>query len=378
MRHSRGFTLVELMTAMAVYGIFLAMLSGAFYALLTFGSRSQKVLVAREHGRRVIEYVDSRIRNAGLGLHALKTSKEVRDAMKTLTWNVSPKGAGPFYPSNNMRLPIAISSKYSSFFNKNEHFNIAPQNISDDIQSGNILTLLYADRETDDGDKYKGAVSLIIVPQNASGDVESRDVKTNDTVTVKFLVRNSLNQYEKTFGKNVKNDLDIDIRNWAVLRGSGVPVKVTKSSEHKYKLNLETIFDSSVPLSSFNLYAGDELLYLRCERIFAEDPRDSDKKVGEAVRNLKVQKLEGTSWGQVNPTETGILEIYAELNTRTNIFTLWVLSTGGKDSIVHERSTLKDWPRTARWQDNYEYETLYVSKASWKIHNVCEGFDWSK
>lgn len=370
MRHSRGFTLVELMTAMAVYGIFLAMLSGAFYALLTFGSRSQKVLVARERGRRVIEYVDSRIRNAGLGLHALKSSEEVRNALKFLT-NSSGK---PLYNSKEaLKLPVAVTFYDDNNIRDHVAQRAESQKKPDDenILIGNILTLLYAERESNPN------INLVIYPVSKDNNkiaVQSDDVTTSGT-SFKFLKFDEPSQYDVSkleYKKSSENN-NININNWVVLRGSGVPFY---TEPHRfgtydiYGVKLKTAKGTE------KVYAGDELLYLRCESIFAEDPRDSDKKVGEAVRNLKVQKLEGTSWGQVNPIETGILEIYAELNTRTNIFTLWVLSTGGKDSIVHERSTLKDWPRTARWQDNYEYETLYVSKASWKLNNIYEHFNW--
>ena len=375
MRHSRGFTLVELMTAMAVYGIFLAMLSGAFYALLTFGSRSQKVLVAREHGRRVIEYVDSRIRNAGLGLHALKSSEAVRNALKPLTSN---NPGMPFYNSKALNLPVAIAYYDHDDITDNVAQKAKKSKKPDDenIFIGNILTLLYAERESNPN------INLVIYPVSKDNNkiaVQSDDVTTIGTI-FKFLKFDKPSQYELSkleYKKSNEDENKNNINNWVVLRGSGVPFY---TEPHRfgtydiYGVKLKTAKGTE------KVYAGDELLYLRCESIFAENPRDNDKKVGEAVRNLKVQKLEGTSWGSVNPTETGILEIYAELNTRTNIFTLWVLSTGGKDSIVHERPS--DWPVTARptdWNSKnnfYKYETLYVSKASWKLNNIYEHFNW--
>lgn len=379
MRHSRGFTLVEVMTAMAVYGIFLSMLGATFYALLTFGTRSQQVLVAREHGRRVIEYVDRRIRSAGLGLHELKSSEEVRGAMNRLTTDKETPN-GPLYQSNPLRLPVAVLWNDKDSL-ENSDFNVKPK-ISNDIQCGNILTILYAERETTTWETVGGkdyAVSLTIIPYITSGDdtikLNTLSVSKDEKISLIFLAHNDyFNQYDKTFARSERAASSVawDIKNWAVLRASGIPVRVIKDKDNNDKVYIQSSFHSDHPIKEFDICAGDELLYLNCERIFAE--KDNEDR----FRNLKVQKL-SNKWGDQDPLESGILEIYAELDIRTNILTLWVLSTGGKDTVIHERSTLKDWPSTARWQDDkYKYDVLYVSRASWKLNNLCEGFDWSK
>lgn len=387
MKSSKGFTLVEIMTAMAVYGIFLSMLAGAFYALLTFGNRSQQVLIAREHGQRVINYVDGKIRNAGLGLHALQSSEEIRKALDPLT-----KSGGSLHNSKEeLKLPVAVTYKYQDTMGDDacktsdvkKKYDVLDTSIREEkdknIFIGNILTLLYAERENNNGDEIEGAVSLIIVP---SGDLTSQEIKNQKKETVKLLARN-LDQYDETFKKRKPINDDKDINNWAVLRGSGVPVRVKDNTKNDL-IDIQSIFNTNLRLKSFDIYAGDELLYLECETLFAEDPRTEDRNKGETVRNLKVQKPSGTSWGKVNPFESGILEIYAELDTnkiegtdkKKNILTLWVLSTGGRDTVIHEQP--KDWPSTARWQDNkYKYEILYVSKASWKLNNLAENFTWN-
>ena len=238
----------------------------------------------------------------------------------------------------------------------------------ENIFIGNILTILYAEREEDSN------INLVITPLSSDNKTptQSSDV-TTDGAIFKFLKFDEPSQYGESKLENNKSS----INNWVVLRGSGIPFytephQFTNALGHKidtYGVKLKTAQGTE------KVYAGDELLYLRCERIFAEDPASTDD---DTARNLKVQKLNGTYWGDQDPFESGILEIYAELDIRTNILTLWVLSTGGKDTVIHERSTLKDWPSTARWQDKYQYDVLYVSRASWKLNNLCEGFDWSK
>ena len=132
--------------------------------------------------------------------------------------------------------------------------------------------------------------------------------------------------------------------------------------------DLELKFANNTNLPTIEI---DELLRLKCERIFAEDDTSDN------ARNFKVQKLSDgtlTDWGEKNSFETGILEIYAELDTDTSVLDFYVLSTGGRDRLTHDRPD--EWPSTARWKDDYKNQVLYVSRASWKLNNLKENFDW--
>ena len=126
------------------------------------------------------------------------------------------------------------------------------------------------------------------------------------------------------------------------------------------------------------------MLYLKSVRVYAAEPSDYDKNHGQQERNLKVQKLDGEAWSNSEPYQQGILEIYAELDAREdekgrpkNILSVWVLSSGGKDNMTHERPAYSDWPETARWEDDYKYYVTYVSKGTWKLNNLPEDFTWN-
>ncbi len=505
-RRSRGFTLTELLTALVIHSFFILMLGGIFYTLISFGSRSQMTMTARERGQRVINYIDSRVRRAGLGMWKLEKSSEIRGALAPLTeGNVAKKG----FNNNDktvITLPVIVTYDDQDEIATDGLYNDKIKS-EDNIVRGNVLTLLYAERETDKifiikngGYAKMPSETLTTLPDNAKklkgifqtiqnaiyeyyasilSDKPIETIQSDEKQTIiqetfdefwkKFLttgitsaskkfdinVYNSIpnNQYEallKSFfnmygvledlnssddgqsnalksmfkdlityinthdetnifipqitsilkpystfdpefshiflteeyndsgkvkkykeypgsqfeeaAKNDKGQTD-DLRSYAVLRGTGSPVIVNKTS-----LNL---------ISCDPVLSGDELLYLKSVRVFAMNPTDYDKKHGQQLRNLKVQKLDGKDWGDVNPYQQGILEIYAELNTTESILTVWVLSTGGRDNMTHEKPA--DWP--GRWREegdnnDYKYFVTYVSKGTWKLNNLPENFTW--
>ena len=125
-KNSKGFMLVEVLTGMILQAGLVLMLCGAFYVLLEFGNNTQKILTARERGRRVIEYIDSRVRHAGLGLRKCRSSEEIRNALQRIT------------PLRNLKLPVAITDHELNRYSENK------------ITRGNFLTLLYAQREVNE------------------------------------------------------------------------------------------------------------------------------------------------------------------------------------------------------------------------------------
>ena len=62
----RGYILAEVLISMLLRASFIAVLCGAFYLVASFESDIHLKLVARERGQRIINYLDARIRNAGL------------------------------------------------------------------------------------------------------------------------------------------------------------------------------------------------------------------------------------------------------------------------------------------------------------------------
>ncbi|MBQ9418745.1 MAG: hypothetical protein IJU31_00030, partial [Synergistaceae bacterium] len=210
-----------------------------------------------------------------------------------------------------------------------------------------------------------------MMPQNYSNTEDKiKDIAKNDHVA-EYVSGYALSYafmtgYEYSYYDFVSNSKDI--RAWVVSSGTGALIATSEDKVSKNKKRIDLFSqkdDAKVP-------DGDELLRLKCERIFVEPPSDGDIKNGQHYRNLKVQKLLKSAWEASQPFELGILEIYMEMNEDKNIFTLWVLSTGGRDTLARTRPN--DWPEHARWDnDSYKNEVLYVSKASWKLRN----FKWS-
>ena len=136
-----------------------------------------------------------------------------------------------------------------------------------------------------------------------------------------------------------------------------------------------------------------ELLYLRRQTMFVRlHPDDNDRQ----FTYLELSS-DGTSWSNYKYQEKGILEIYMTLDTTTNIFTLYVLASGG-DNPSGDTKRPEAWPNKANprpdgkddddeitdeeaakaW-DSSEYcnHVVYVARKSWKLNNIPEGFRWN-
>ncbi|MBQ7068815.1 MAG: hypothetical protein IJM82_06590, partial [Synergistaceae bacterium] len=187
------------------------------------------------------------------------------------------------------------------------------------------------------------------------------------------------------------------IENWTVLTAAGIPLIITaekavslkNSSTDVYAVSLKNISPNNVIVN-----AGDEMLYLKCERMFAKYINDQTW-----VRDFVFQEIADNSeeWGAQRPYQDGILAMYFEIDTDTNTLDFWVLTTGGQDGKIHDVPA--SWPEKGKeiqfgsggtkWNNmctNYfKYHVMYVSYASWKLENIYyEGtkqeqrFNWNK
>ena len=171
LRARKGFTLTELLTSMIIQSMFVITLCGAFYLLLSFGTRTQAIFTARERGQRVITFVENRVRNAGLGLHELKKVTDVQKAMKPLTDNGKPLyNSRKIDTITGLRLPVAISysDQWPRVYTSKTTNNIVTSNPykTEDNETkqkimwhGNILTVLYPQREDSNN------VNLVVVTE---------------------------------------------------------------------------------------------------------------------------------------------------------------------------------------------------------------------
>ena len=375
MKRSKGFILAEILTGLLLQALFILVLCGAFYLLVSFGSGTQQILTARERGQRVISYVDSRIRNAGLGLSKLKKSSEYRTAFNSLI-NEGNKPLALNNDSKKLRLPVALTFRDKDDLTDDEMKAAEPNKTlptNSNVLYGNILTLIYAQRE-----EPTSQSNLVIVP--VSNDnihlVSSGDISQNSSRYCLFIDYEQNHYNFENSGTNPKRN----INNWTVLTGTGIPLHTGTIDSQKRFIDMDSQDINGYYMRLTNdyslaakIHAGDELLHLKAERMFV-CPDDN----GE--RNFKFQELTN-DWGEREPHQKDILEIYMELDKSTNIFTLYVLASGGTDGRTHERPS--SWPKYARpsasnWnKSDYRYHVMYVSKASWKLHNIPDGFTWN-
>ena len=149
----------------------------------------------------------------------------------------------------------------------------------------------------------------------------------------------------------------------------------------KGEVTIRTYLASAVEVAD-----GSELIPLKCMQMFVHTYEDRRQfAFSEPIETAATKKL---IWGSDHNQEEGILEIYMTLDTTTNIFTLYVLASGGYDEGVRNPRP-ESWPKeanpkgdtdeaakTAWLGHDYSHHIVYVSRASWKLNNL-EGFSWN-
>lgn len=334
MKHSRAFILVETLTGIALQAGFLLILCTSFYLVLSFYTRIQQTLTARERGQRVVAYFDARMRNAGLGFWGCGTSYDVRKALWPLTNPASP----PDRPLKNPNLALPVAITYTDDDNTpnliNAEYKTKINTNGNKIYYGNILTLLYSERNIASG------TNLYMISMT------SNDITEYPNYKLKFL-----NKDIKLSDTEIAKKSILKENPYAVAQSIGTPFRVVNNKKEQISL-------LSIDIPAENV--ADELHYLRCKMLFVE---------GEGLsRNFKYQDL-NSNWSSKYPHEKGILEIYMELDTETKTFDLYVLSTGGIDNSA-KRKKPANWPDNARWKNEYLQHALYISRASWKLYNL--------
>ena len=151
--------------------------------------------------------------------------------------------------------------------------------------------------------------------------------------------------------------------------------------------------------SSVNIPHASELIPLKCMKMFVHDNNDVEGGQLAFRETIPTSYNNDLAWYDTYNQEKNILEIYMELDTSTNIFTLYVLATGGYDaSVSNPRPSA--WPNNAKprpkdkdYEDkidkitdddakkawlahDYSHHIVYVSRASWKLDNIPPNFSW--
>lgn len=354
MKRSKGFLLTEIIMSIALQAGFILTLCVSFYTMISFYTRTQQLLSAREKGERVISYIDSRIVHAGLGLSKCTTPLSIRNALQNITE----------LNSDDIILPVSITSNKGTNKNLNKNGKIT-------TYTGNILTLLYARKELDSDRDF-----IVLTDSTLPEAIEPGEAKKFSTFISNVNARRNeyeLSQFTKLESFMVNENKNI--KACGVLVGSGVPLLLSKSNPYNRTGKFFNITAPRITPSnkSVDIYPGDEFLYLDCEKMFVA-------KDSTGAKNFSFQTL-SDEWSRAYYYEKDILEIYMELGTEENdnenqrIFTLYVLASGGYDSSMnHEKPAA--WPENANWEEDYRHNMLYVSRKSWRLKNL-ESFHWN-
>ena len=332
-----------------------------------------QVLTARNRAVRVIQFVDDKVRHTGLGLWQCEGANDIRSHLNTI-----PMLHGDAQYAYN--LPVSIIENDGTMAE-----TLIPTKDTDTNtqKEGNVLTLLYAERETNKvtvGGEEREFV-LTFVKKNALS-LASDKKSANITVTV-LEDDNKSNFTSSTKGVSFFRLLDsskkgnYNLKRWGVAEAIGLPFFV-KSINYP---NMEILFYDDVSLPEIAIPDGSEALYLRCLQMYVRSDGDDRQFVWRELTE------DGNAWMEVGEEDYGlqednILEIYAKLDTSTNILTLHVLASGGKNTDS-DTPRPDAWPKEAepkggsdedakeKWlESDYKDHVVYVARKSWKLNNL--------
>ena len=372
MKRSRAFVLVELLTTMLLQAGFILVMCVSFYMLASFYTKTQQLLTAKDHADRVILFFEDKIIHAGLGLWRCANSGVVRARFDKFN-EIRSKTA------NNAKyiLPIAVRTRQNQ--DEDTGSTYRPDSVANGgVYAGNMLVFLYAERDISSG---SGGTNLII---SADTEWSNKDAQTiiNTFQLIDTDPDNNLNNSD--FDRDNTNNTNI--KRYAVMETAGVPIYLENIDTTNHRITCK-VFGTSAYKPEKNIALTGELMYLKCMRLFTRGNLNKNQERQFAFRELKT---DGTGWENTYNQEEGVLEIHMELDTNTNIFTLWVMGTGGVDYTINT-SRPATWPEDAHptpseWNsddsDNlyrlYKHSVVYVSRASWKLNNIPAGFDWTK
>lgn len=365
MRRSKAFTLTEILMTIMLQAGFILVLCMSFYLFLDFYTRTQQVLTARNHAQRVIQFMDDKIRHAGLGLWQCDGSLAIRDRLNSIEQlNLESKYDG----LRGYKLPVSLQREEEYSINKK------PALKTSEFYKGDIVLLLYAQRDSESIFLTKDAVTI-----DGTGYIPYPSDLTSGLSN--FVLYKDLTGATSNEG---------NIESYALSEAVGVPMHLARYDTTN-GLPVKTGVKVDIP-------AASEFMYMKCIQMFVHDPEDDNGRQF-AFRELKSnsENTKKTTWGDVYNQEIGILEIYMTLDTDTNIFTLYVLASGGEDPSTSnprpeawpnkanprpdgkdDDDEISDEEAEAAWQaSDYCHHTVYVARKSWKLNNIPKGFTWN-
>ena len=381
MRRSKAFVLSEVLMTILLQAGLILVLCMSFYLFLDFYTRTQQILTARNHAERVIQFMDDKIRNAGLGLWRCENPEDIRD-----NFGYIPMLYENGRPSRAYCLPVSIT--WNDGIMDGKLTDVPLKSVSQ--KEGDVLTLLYAQRDLSSNSSDGKNKEIIMTTSQAAKFTANAWDNTKLTANIKPVDFTKANMDHIRLKSLFDFDgSDTTIEKYAVMEALGLPLYLSDLSGSNITVRISSTSDISS--KTITIPAASELMYLKCMQMFVHL---HDGRRQFAFRELKSS---GAAWNDTYNQEIGILDIYMKLDTTTNIFTLYVLASGG-DNPSGDTKRPEAWPNKANprpdgkddddeitdeeaakaW-DSSEYcnHVVYVARKSWKLNNIPEGFSWN-
>ena len=315
----KGFSLVEVLVAMAVGAILGTVLLAAGRWLYLTSERVSRILLARERGERVLSFLEPRVLHAGLGLASCRSDGALRRAFGHGFSNAPLIARWP----DRLR-PLQIYKEPSGSW---------PDQAEDEggVYCGSGICLLYA---VPSGIllEPRGGKAVVLNP----GDILRCSV-----------VSGSLEHSVSVAG------LPRDLRSWYSLPLTGYPFYWEGGTASAPVLRLAAGVPGPVEIPPL-----DELLLLRCERFRVMNETLYFQELRDGWYPLGFQ-----------PREDGVLSLWFEWRPSLKCLDVWVLTTGGA-ALFPFTSKPSSWPAEAPWKAAFEHQTLQVVRASWRAENL--------
>lgn len=315
----RGFTLVEVLTALIVGAILGAALLEAWRWLSHSSERVSRTLLARDRGERVLSFLEPRVLHAGLGLSSCRADGVLRRA-----FGYGSPGAPMIASWPDHVRPLQIYKEFSGSWPD-------PAVNEGGVYRGGSLCLLYA------------VPSGVILKNEGGGSVTLEPgERLRGTV-----VSGSLSGAVSVAG------LFHDLRSWFSLPLTGYPLFWEGGTPSKPVLKLADGVVGPVVAPPVN-----ELYLLRGERFFVMNG------------TLYFQELRGSWYPPLfQPRENGVLALWCEWRPALRTLDLWVLASGGP-AVFAPSARPSSWPVEAPWKKAFEEHEVFVSRGSWRAENL--------
>ncbi len=336
-RHkSKAYILAEILIGSVLQAAFIVSLAAGVYWLSMFSVRAHYLLLAREKGERIVAHIDNRIKTCGYGLWKVLEADKLKESLGN---DGNPKSSlNPAFSVYSN--PIVIYDKDSKHVDED-----------DETQCGVQFSLLY----TKPAQRAEPSGMFI----HSKGDHPGQAFVLTGNSTVNYRIINS----KKDLSDNIDFIYDdkFKIKSWGVIPSVGIPFYIPKiNNTNKDKnLDLQKFFPEDVTIPGVA-----EVMYLKNEKFFLNGTDFCYQIMNDDNRN---------SWGNRSPYVSDILRIFCEYHKNEKIFNLYILSSGGSKPAgleAQERPTNWSTHDTGFNWDNYKSNICYVTRASWKLHNI--------